>query len=173
MERTKRRIISHRGNLSGRDASEENSPLAICRALAEGYDVEVDVYWHNEQFWLGHDMPQYLTTSVELCNPRLWCHAKDPIALQQLLDHGAHCFAHNEDDWALTNQGFIWYFAGQQVPTSRTILVLPEKSATRAHGRASNIRNYAGVCTDYPRRYERELNASNPDNAVQRPEVSP
>ena len=168
MERTKSRIISHRGNLSGPKPEEENSPLAVMRALAEGYDVEVDVHWHNEQFWLGHDVPRYLTVSTELCNPRIWCHAKDPITLMQLLDHGIHCFAHNEDDWALTSQGFV----GNMVPATRAILVLPEKSSTRIHGRAANIRKYAGVCTDYPRRYERELNAPHPDDAVQRPQVS-
>jgi glycerophosphoryl diester phosphodiesterase len=155
MERTASRVISHRGNLVGPVPSEENSPLAIARALAAGFDVEVDVLWHNDQFWLGHDRPQYLTTSVELCNPRLWCHAKDVITLAQLLDHGAHCFAHHEDNCALTSQGYIWYFAGMQVPATRAILVLPEKAMTRISGRAMHLKTFAGVCTDYPRRYER------------------
>jgi hypothetical protein len=52
-------LISHRGNLNGKDVDNENNPLYIDRALGKGYDVEVDVWYVNGKWYLGHDEPTY------------------------------------------------------------------------------------------------------------------
>ena len=52
-------LISHRGNLNGK-TDDENKPKYIEEALSQGFDVEVDVWYDNKQFYLGHDEPQYL-----------------------------------------------------------------------------------------------------------------
>ena len=52
-------LISHRGNLDGKNESEENNPIYIEEALNAGYEVEIDVWYDGEQLYLGHDNPEY------------------------------------------------------------------------------------------------------------------
>ena len=52
-------LIAHRGNTSGRKKELENKPEYITDTLQKGYDVEVDVWSIDKQFYLGHDKPQY------------------------------------------------------------------------------------------------------------------
>jgi hypothetical protein len=52
-------LISHRGNISGPNPEQENHPDYIWAAIQAGYDVEVDVWFENGKFMLGHDEPQY------------------------------------------------------------------------------------------------------------------
>ena len=51
-------FISHRGNLSGPNPKLENSINYINEALKK-FDVEIDLWFHQRKFYLGHDMPQY------------------------------------------------------------------------------------------------------------------
>ena len=53
-------FISHRGNTLGPDISKENSVDYINDAIKKGYDVEIDVWFEKENFYLGHDKPTYL-----------------------------------------------------------------------------------------------------------------
>ena len=36
-------LISHRGNLEGKNPEKENSPIYVLQALSKGFDVEVDI----------------------------------------------------------------------------------------------------------------------------------
>ena len=45
-------LISHRGNLMGRDPETENSPQQIRKALSLGFEAEVDV-WCVDGEWRG------------------------------------------------------------------------------------------------------------------------
>ena len=51
-------IIAHRGNLNG-PSKNENSLDHIGRALKAGFEVEIDVWFKNNFFYLGHDFPEY------------------------------------------------------------------------------------------------------------------
>ena len=53
----------------------ENHPEYIQETLAQNFDVEIDVWWVDEEFWLGHDNPQYPVEENYLENPKFWCHA--------------------------------------------------------------------------------------------------
>ena len=53
-----KKLISHRGNLSGVSPDSENTPLAIENAIINGYDCEVDLWLSNKKLHLGHDYPQ-------------------------------------------------------------------------------------------------------------------
>ena len=53
------RLISHRGNINGKQPDLENEPKYINDALKQGYDVEIDLWFVDGFFWLGHDEPQY------------------------------------------------------------------------------------------------------------------
>ena len=56
------KIISHRGNLTGPNPIRENSIDYIEEAIAEGFDVEVDLWVDDNECYLGHDDPQYFVT---------------------------------------------------------------------------------------------------------------
>jgi hypothetical protein len=58
------KFISHRGNLHGPDPKLENKPPHIIEALNIGFDVEVDVFFRNKKFYLGHDHPQYEVSKI-------------------------------------------------------------------------------------------------------------
>lgn len=166
MESTKSRIISHRGNLNGPNRETENTPLAIAAALLYGFDVEVDIHWHQGQLWLGHDLPQHPLPMRHVHDSRIWFHAKDPEALLRLHSLATNCFSHDEDPYVLTHHGYIWFFHGPRLPARRAIAVLPETGLSRFGAQANDFKQYLGVCTDYPHRYQQELNAPHSDNAV-------
>jgi len=100
--------ISHRGNLFGPNPERENSPHYIFEALAEGYDVEIDVWVNNSMVMLGHDRPTYSVNKNMLKMNGLWCHAKNIEALAHMTDNGVNCFWHQSDDVTLTSNGYIW-----------------------------------------------------------------
>jgi hypothetical protein len=45
-------FISHRGNINGADPTKENSPQYIEEALQKNFEVEVDVRFLNNSFYL-------------------------------------------------------------------------------------------------------------------------
>ena len=44
-------LISHRGNINGRDEDRENHPEYIQEALDRGYDVEIDLRCKNNRLF--------------------------------------------------------------------------------------------------------------------------
>ena len=137
-------LISHRGNLNGK-TDDENKPKYIEEAISQGFDVEVDVWYIDNQFWLGHDKPQYKVSDGFLEHPNLWCHAKNIDALYVMnTNYHIHCFWHQEDDVTLTSMGYLWSFPDEQL-TDKSICVMPKKVD-------KSIDCY-GVCTDYVMRW--------------------
>ena len=65
------KIISHRGNINGPRRELENKPRYINQALELGYDVEIDVWWKEDEFWLGHDEPQFKVNRQFLQNDKV------------------------------------------------------------------------------------------------------
>tara|TARA_R110002020_G_scaffold174030_3_gene365035 strand:+ start:425 stop:871 length:447 start_codon:yes stop_codon:yes gene_type:complete len=133
--------ISHRGNLYGKIEESENNPIYIDKALEEGFDVEIDVWYKDDKLYLGHDSPIYEIKLKYLKNKKLWCHAKNVEALNLMLDNDIHCFWHQEDDVTLTSTGIIWTYPGKQL-TSKSICVLPEKNNEIP-------KKCLGICSDY------------------------
>ena len=140
------KLISHRGNIDGKQLDLENDPEYIERALDKGYDVEIDV-WYDNGFYLGHDKPQYEISSNYLVDNRFWCHAKNGEALVKMKDIGGiHYFWHQEDDYTLTSQGFIWTFP-KKLLYYNSVCVLPER------GYEGNISNCYAICSDNIEKY--------------------
>ena len=137
-------LISHRGNIKGKNPNKENSTDHIKHALRLGFDVEVDVWLIDNQLFLGHDEPQYETNLEFLNNVKLWCHTKNLEALEKLLIEGVHCFWHQNDDYAITSKGIIWAYPGKRL-NEKTICVMPE---TLGIGNLNNI-NCLGICSDF------------------------
>ena len=87
------RIISHRGNIRGRVPGRENAPSYIDCALGNGYDVEIDVWSLDGEFWLGHDGPQYKVTWNWFFKRQdnLWLHCKNAQAAKDCAVFQSFC----------------------------------------------------------------------------------
>ena len=145
-------IISHRGNIAGPDRDSENTVEQINKAINLSFQVEVDVWYVDKKLYLGHDTPDTLVKLSFLQNKNIWCHAKNIEALFYLLENKVHVFWHQNDDFTLTSNNFLWTFPGNTL-TKKSICVLPEKTKYIE----SELRNCAGVCTDFPLRYLHDL----------------
>jgi hypothetical protein len=141
--------IAHRGNINGPNPKEENHPDYILKAVRAGFQVEVDVWFEDGNYILGHDEPQYQVHKSFLNNSKFWCHAKNIPALHQMRDKGnlINCFFHDVDACVLTSQGWIWTYPGQLVLSSRAIAVMPERVPEW------DWKSAGGVCSDYPLKY--------------------
>ena len=144
------KLISHRGNLSGPNPEQENQPEYIAEALKQGYDVEIDVWFKDDKFMLGHDEPQY-EFPFELIDqhyPKLWIHCKNIDALSQLneLDPNGskvNYFWHENDLGVLTSKSYIW----STNLINNGILVMPELFDKQP------IETTMGICSDYIKNY--------------------
>jgi hypothetical protein len=139
-------LISHRGNIDGPNEVRENSPYYIMEALAMGFDVEVDVWFIDGKFWLGHDEPQYKTDYKFLMNEKLWCHAKNLDALFEMKKYAIHYFWHETDTVTLTSKNYVWAYPGKQ-PIKGSIACLPEM-------KNDSVLLCKGICSDYIKLYK-------------------
>ena len=142
-------VISHRGNLDGPCTKDENKPWKIDDVLQQGFDVEVDVRYINEELWLGHDNAQYKIDYDYLYNRRnnLWIHCKDGDSLMFFNNSIHSCkfnyFYHTDEDYVLTSNGTIWTYPGVKIVNENSVCVLSDDYG---------IAKY--ICTDYPNRYK-------------------
>jgi hypothetical protein len=137
-------LISHRGNVSGIDVENENRPAYIERAIALGYDVEIDIFFVNDKLYLGHDEPQYNLSIDWLIKwkTKLWIHCKDLASLSWANQNinEFNYFFHDKDKATLTSKNIIWAFPGNQ-PLKNSVAVLPEIFN-------DNLSQCIGVCSD-------------------------
>jgi hypothetical protein len=144
-------LISHRGNLEGPNPERENHPDYIHEALIAGYDVEIDVWFVDGKFKLGHDEPTYdfPLELLEYNYNKLWIHCKDMPSLSKLNDidpMGAkfNYFSHESDLGVLTSKCYIWSINTYD----RGILVLPEFFGSDPN------EHTLGICSDYIKTYK-------------------
>lgn len=147
------KIISHRGLLNGPDADLENNPDQILTAAELGYDVEIDLRINGNKIFLGHDYEQYEIDSTFLYNNKFWIHAKNAEALQWLHTTNLKYFWHQEDDYTLTSNNFIWVYPGKKL-FRHSICVLPES----ADYSVEDLKLCYAICTDYPEKYNNLVN---------------
>jgi hypothetical protein len=134
-------LISHRGNINGKTPESENSPAYIDKAIEGGFNVEIDVWYKDGEWYLGHDIPKYHINFNYLKNQKLWCHAKNIEALNIMLKEGVHCFWHQEDNYTLTSRGYIWTYP-EKILTDLSICVSLEKNNKIS-------KKVIGICSDY------------------------
>jgi hypothetical protein len=144
-------LISHRGNLSGKNELFENDPDYIDSAISQGYNVEIDVWKIDDMFFLGHDNPTYQVDIKWFIDriEKLWIHCKNIDALLFFKNSSSeyNFFWHQTDVVTLTSLNYVWVFPGYQ-PISNSIAVLPELYN-------ENIENCFGVCSDYIENYKK------------------
>lgn len=145
-------LISHRGNISGRNPEKENKIFYIEEALHLGYSVEIDVRSSNGKLFLGHDCCQEEIDLNFLLNIKLWVHVKNIEAAEIIRKFNKfhqgkiHWFWHQEDDITLTSMNFVWTYPGKQL-IEGGIAVMPELN------KDWDITLAGGICTDYPLEY--------------------
>ena len=145
-------LISHRGNIDGKNTERENHPDYIDEAISKGYDVEIDVWYEDGKLLLGHDEPQY-DVSLEWLKKRsssLWIHCKNMDALSYFNEYydtkssQFNYFSHDVDMGVLTSYNYIW----STNLYNRGILVLPEVFNKQP------IEGTIGICSDYIKNYK-------------------
>lgn len=135
-------FISHRGNLNRKNPDLENNPNQINYCLNLGLNVEVDVWFEKNHFWLGHDKPLYQIEEDFLENDNIWCHAKNQEALFLMLNKKKiHCFWHEKDQYTITSKGIIWAFPNSKL-NEKSVCVLPEICEFQ------NFDKCFGICSD-------------------------
>ena len=145
-------LISHRGNLTGKDEGLENNPFYVKAALESGFDCEIDVWHIDNKFYLGHDKPNYLVTDTFLTQRGLWCHAKNVEALFELLRRKTHCFFIDVDDVTLTSRGYVWLSSVARKIKKDCICVMPEEQMWESP-KKEIIELSIGLCSDYIKDY--------------------
>ena len=138
-------FISHRGNLNGPEPENENSIEYIKKALDKNFDVEIDLWFKDSKFYLGHDLPKDHVTIEFLMNKKFWIHAKNLECFYELSNHDVNYFWHEEDKIIITSKGYFWNYPGTKL-SPKSICVLPEKN---------NIKKIdcLGYCSDYIMEY--------------------
>lgn len=145
-------LISHRGNLDGKDLNLENLPLQVEKVINKGYDCEIDLRLVKNELFLGHDNPEYKVTIdwLQELKDRLWIHVKNFEALNYLTGKnvGLHYFWHQEDDYTLTSKNYIWTFPEKMVSENSVIVKLEYEENYLMKN------NLFGICSDYIERYK-------------------
>lgn len=141
------KFIAHRGNTAGPNPKRENSVDYINEALAKGFDVELDIWYINDIWYLGHDYNQYEIgfNFIWKNRTKFWCHAKNKEALFELLKyHQINCFWHQEDKYTITSKRFIWAYPGSKL-VSNSICVMPER-VKYSH---EDLKQCYAICSDF------------------------
>ena len=143
------KIISHRGNINGPNNERENHPDYINEAIEKGYDVETDVWFINDKWYLGHNNPEYEIKYNFLFDSRFWLHAKNGEAFYKLFkdkNYNFNVFWHTTEDWILTSKGYIWTYPNKKL-YSESVCVLPEL------GYDGDLKECYGICSDFIIKY--------------------
>jgi len=147
-------LISHRGNINGKNVERENHPSYIDEAIEAGYDVEIDVWYLGGRLFLGHDSAQYIVDIhwLENRSNKLWIHCKNMDALFYFNEYEwkksiqFNYFSHDVDMGVLTSHSYIW----STNLYDRGILVLPEVFNKEP------FKGTIGICSDVIEKYKDE-----------------
>tara|TARA_Y100001938_G_scaffold36350_1_gene50125 strand:+ start:1023 stop:1463 length:441 start_codon:yes stop_codon:yes gene_type:complete len=139
-------LISHRGNINGRIPELENTKDYIDKAISKGYDVEIDIWFWKDNFWLGHDEPQYPVSKSYLIEryESLWIHCKNFDALTRLLEYNLKLFFHEKEEYTIISNKYIWAHNIFNISKKCIIPLLSKKSI-----KEWTPINVYGVCSDY------------------------
>ncbi len=144
------KIISHRGNTFGPNPENENKPEVIDYCVREGYEVEIDLWFHNGNLYLGHDEPTYRVSIDYLLSLRdkLWIHCKNLEVSVELYRHnGLNYFFNDNDNYALTSERYIWTHPRNQKVFSWNQVLLDFRP--KVEFEKYKLLGVHGVCVDY------------------------
>lgn len=142
-------IISHRGNLNGPLSDLENNPEQIDIAIQNHFDVEIDLWVVDGNFFLGHDYPKYCINIDWLLarSARVWVHCKNFQSFSYLVAkrNNLNFFFHQNDDYTLTSKNNIWVFPNK--PYDENSIIVSTSVDDFHH---YSVNKPYGVCTNFP-----------------------
>ena len=111
-------LIAHRGNLFGPNVQNENRPEYLENAVNAGFNIEFDIRLINDQFFLGHDEPEYQIFETWLLDYRevSWVHCKNHVALTYFASSQLqfNYFWHEKDKYTMVSNGKVWIYPGEE-----------------------------------------------------------
>jgi hypothetical protein len=142
------KFISHRGNLTGQEKSQENRPDTIEKAVNLGFDVEVDVWKTDSGLFLGHDSPDYFVSSDFLSRIRenLWIHAKNEESIVFLSQRNFRWFWHENDKITLTSKNEIWSYP--EIFIENSVVNQPGDDSIFWREEIFKKKKFLGICHD-------------------------
>ncbi len=147
------KYISHRGNLNGPNKEIENTKEQIIKVIELGYDCEIDLWYIENNIFLGHDKPENIVPLDFLLKYKnnLWCHCKNYEMLEYLNinNFDLNYFWHQNDDYTITSKGFVWVYPGKKL-IKNSVFVLPEYTNNSNNNLCKDI---GGICSDYISNY--------------------
>jgi len=149
------KFIAHRGNINGINIEKENTVEYIVTAIKDSFDVEIDLWYVDDEFYLGHNVPiEKVSIDFLLDNSKwLWCHSKDIYTFNELLKYDEiNTFFHDFDECALTSHKYLWTYFDKPL-TEKSILLKFDKDSF------FTIPEYIyGICSDNIEYYKKKLN---------------
>jgi hypothetical protein len=141
-------IISHLGNIDGRQPELENTLKYVQASLKAGWHVCVDVQLLNGGFVLPNENGFSVAPPSFFSQQRVWSRCYNAETLDALCTIGAHAFMGGEIPLSLTTAQFIWTMPPREL-SPRSIAAFPELAEP------SWLDNYepAGLCSNEPARY--------------------
>lgn len=133
-------LIAHRGNINGPNPDRENRTDYLFEALNKKFQIEIDVWYEDKQWWLGHDEPRWKTGTTIF--EGAWLHAKNKEALERLQGTNLNYFWHDGDDYTITSKGYVWCHK-DAVLVPNSVCLLPE------NGYKGDITKCYAICSDY------------------------
>lgn len=140
-------LISHRGNIFGRNDARENTSSYIEEAIKAGFIVEIDIFSLAGQLFLGHDIENRLKIEKSWLDNKannLLIHCKN-------LDAAVFCsknphlnfFFHESDPYVISSVGWVIGHSSSR-NQSGAICMLPERLGLKK----DSVKNCAGICSD-------------------------
>jgi hypothetical protein len=157
-------IISHRGNLTGPNHRSENTESYLIQALNKSFDIEFDVWYTENKFWLGHDFPVNVFSldtlvywSSKYFDRKFYVHCKNILALENIVKLekvNIIPFFHDSDQCILLKTGKIWVHpkaVHNVFDKTNSIAVVSSCKKLNCDVELNlDFSDFYGVCTDYP-----------------------
>lgn len=141
-------IISHLGNLNGRQPEHENTLPYVRAALDRGWHICIDVLFSGGRFLLPTTQGHQAAPPAFFSQQRVWARALTPGTLDALCQVNAHVVPVSAADFSLTSAQFLWTLPSVEL-TDRSIAVFPEFADASWLADSEP----AGICTNYPEKY--------------------
>lgn len=135
-------LISHRGNIEFSIKKSENTVEYINKAIDLGFHVEIDIWFFDKKWFLGHDKPENIVDYNYLLNDKFWIHCKNQAAYKILHQNpDLNVFYQTTEKFVITSKNYIWMHENTNL-LPNSICVLPE------NGIKGDIKKCCGICSD-------------------------
>jgi hypothetical protein len=142
------KLIAHRGNYRGKDASCENRVQYVEEALNRKFDVEIDLWKADSGIFLGHDKAEHAVDIkfLEKFKDNVWIHAKSIDSLEFLSKTSFNWFWHERDAVTLTSKGNLWAYP--EIFIDYSVVNQPSDNSIFWKDELWAKKTYYGICHD-------------------------